>query len=69
MDERLIGKWVKITLTNDKEWIGQIEEWDEDALFISNGNAFGKPGHKGAECTNGEIKDIAETDLREFQVS
>lgn len=68
MQEELIGKWVEVTLVNDKKWIGVIEEWDEDALFITNGHSFGTPDHKGAECTNGEVKEVVETSAREFSV-
>ena len=69
MDESLIGKWVEITLVDGKKWVGRIEEWDEDAIFISNGIEFGAPGHKGAECTNDEAKEVRETTETEFQVS
>ena len=66
MNEKLIGKWAQITLSNGGTWIGRVEEWDEDAIFISNGHEFGHPEHKGAECTNGEVSAIVETDSREF---
>ena len=69
MDQSLIGKWVEVTLVNGKTWVGCIEEWDEEALFISNGIAFGAPNHKGAECTNEEVEEVSETDQREFAVS
>lgn len=68
MDQSVVGKWVIVTLVNEKEWVGRVEEWDEDALFISNGIDFGASGHKGAECTNDEVKNVIETDLREFSV-
>ena len=69
MDESVLGKWVEIELVNGKKWVGRLEEWDEDAVFISNGNAFGETGHKGAECTNDEVKTILETSKREFAVA
>ena len=62
----LIGTWVEIKLVNDTSWVGRLEEWDEDAIFISNGYEFGHPEHKGAECTNQEAKSVDPTDLREF---
>ncbi len=65
---KLIGSWVEVELINGKKWIGKVEEWDEEALFISNGNPFGHPNHKGAECTNQEAKTVKATDLREFAV-
>ncbi len=68
MQDDLTGKWVEVTLVNGKKWIGQLEEWDEEALFITNGNAFGTPNHKGAECTNDEVSKVLETELREFSV-
>lgn len=68
MYEEFIGQWVEISLTNGKKWIGRLEEADEDAIFISNGNEFGKPGHKGAECTLDEAKNVQTTDSREFFV-
>lgn len=69
MDNSVIGKWVEVELVNGKKWIGRLEEWDEEAVFISNGNGFGEPGHKGAECTNDEVTKILETDKREFSVA
>jgi hypothetical protein len=27
MNESLIGKWVEVTLVNDKKWVGYLEEW------------------------------------------
>lgn len=69
MDNSIIGKWVEVELVNGKKWIGKLEEWDEDAVFISNGNDFGKAGHKGAECTNDEVAKILETEKREFSVA
>lgn len=69
MNEALIGNWVEVTLVNGKKWIGYLEEWDEEALFITNGNAFGTPDHKGAECTNDEVSKVLETTSREFSVS
>lgn len=68
MDQSAVGKWVIVTLVNDKKWVGYLEEWDEDALFITNGTGFGEPGHKGAECTNDEVKSVIETGEREFSV-
>ena len=68
MQDDLTGKLVEVTLVNGKKWIGQLEEWDEEALFITNGNAFGTPNHKGAECTNDEVSKVLETELREFSV-
>ena len=68
MQADLIGKWVEIELKNEKKWIGRVEEWDEDAIFISNGFAFGQEGHKGAECTNDEAVSVVATDKREFEV-
>ncbi len=69
MNEELIGAWVEIELVNGKKWVGKLEEWDEDAIFISNGYEFGHAQHKGAECTNDEARKILPTDLREFSVS
>ncbi len=68
MNEDLIGTWVTIDLTSGKQWTGRIEEWDEDAIFISNGFEFGHKNHKGAECTNDEAAKILPTDVREFSV-
>ena len=69
MHNELIGKWVEVTLVNGTKWIGQLEEWDEEALFITNGNKFGTENHKGAECTNDEVSKVLETSEREFSVS
>lgn len=66
MNDKLIGQWAEISLNNGGTWVGRIEEWDEDAIFISNGYEFGHPKHKGAECTNGEVSKIMATDSREF---
>ena len=68
MYEEFVGKWVEIALVNGKKWTGRLEEADEDAIFISNGNDFGKPGHKGAECTLDEAESVNETASREFHV-
>lgn len=68
MNEELIGKWVEVELVNGKKWTGRLEEWDEDAVFISNGFEFGHPKHKGAECTNGEAASVTATDKKEFSV-
>lgn len=69
VNEELIGTWVEIELVNGSKWVGKLEEWDEDAIFISNGYEFGHAKHKGAECTNGEANKVLPTDLREFSVS
>ncbi|MGB0454806.1 MAG: hypothetical protein ACPGJV_13940 [Bacteriovoracaceae bacterium] len=69
MQNDLIGKWVEVTLINDKKWIGVLEEWDEEALFISNGNKFGAPDHKGAECASDEVSKVNETSEREFTIA
>jgi hypothetical protein len=69
MQTELIGKWVEVTLVDGKKWTGQIEEWDEEALFITNGHAFGTPEHKGAECANNEVKDVVESSSREFSIA
>jgi hypothetical protein len=69
IDQSIIGSWVEVTLVNGKKWIGQLEEWDEEAVFISNGHAFGTNEHKGAECTNDEVSKILETSQREFQIA
>ena len=69
MHEDLIGKWVEVTLVNGKKWVGQLEEWDEEALFITNGNDFGTPNHKGAECTNDEVSKVLETSERSFSLA
>ena len=69
MQTDLVGKWVEVTLVNGTTWIGVVEEWDEEALFVTNGNAFGTPNHKGAECTNEEVKSVKETTTREFSIS
>ena len=68
MNENFIGNWVEIILVNGSRWIGKLEEWDEDALTISNGNKFGQENHKGAECTNEEAAKVSLTDLRELYV-
>lgn len=68
MNEDLIGSWVTIELSNGKTWVGKIEEWDEDAIFISNGFEFGHKNHKGAECTNDEASKVTATELRDFSV-
>lgn len=68
INEALIGQWVEIELVNNKTWVGRIEEWDEDAIFISNGTDFGLPGHKGAECTNEEASSVVPTKKREFTI-
>lgn len=69
MDRTIVGKWVEIELVNGKKWTGYLEEWDEDAVYISNGEKFGEAGHKGAECTNDEVKNIYESADREFSVA
>tara|TARA_Y100000031_G_C8025042_1_gene294446 strand:- start:80 stop:289 length:210 start_codon:yes stop_codon:yes gene_type:complete len=69
MDQNLVGKWVEVTLVNEKVWIGILQEWDEEALFISNGEKFGTEDFKGSECTNDEVKTVVPTDQREFAVS
>lgn len=69
MNDALVGKWVEVILVNDKVWTGILEEWDEEALFISNGEKFGTPNFKGSECSSGEVKSVTETEAREFAVS
>jgi hypothetical protein len=69
MNESLIGKWVEVTLVNDQKWTGYLEEWDEDALFITNGISFGEEGFKGSECASAEVKDVIETDKKEFSIT
>ena len=69
MNDDLIGKWVEVELVNGKKWTGILQEWDEEAVFISNEHEFGHENHKGAECTNDEVKVIVETDRREFDLS
>ena len=69
MDESVLGKWVEVVLVNGKKWTGKLEEWDEEAVFISNGFEFGHDNHKGAECTNDEVSKILETERREFSVA
>ena len=69
MNDTLLGKWVEVTLVNDKKWTGILQEWDEEALFISEGIKFGQDDHKGAECTNEEVSKVIETSKREFEVS
>ena len=69
MDQSVLGKWVEVELVNGKKWIGKLEEWDEEAVFISNGFEFGHENHKGAECTNDEVTKILETSAREFSVA
>lgn len=68
MDQTIVGQWVEVELVNGKIWVGRVEEYDEEALFISNGFEFGHAQHKGAECANNEVKNIALTDKREFAV-
>lgn len=67
-DQSVVGKWVEVELVDGKKWIGRLEEWDEEAVFISNGHEFGHPSHKGAECANDEVSKILETSKREFEV-
>ena len=69
MDQNLIGKWVEVTLVNEKVWTGILQEWDEEALFISNGEKFGTDDFMGSECTNDEVKTVVLTDKREFAVA
>jgi len=69
MDETKIGKWVEVELTNGKKWTGKLEEWDEEAVFISNGFKFGHTNHKGAECASSEVKELVESTTEEFAVS
>lgn len=69
MDQSVLGKWVEVELVNGKKWTGKLEEWDEEAVFISNGFEFGHDNHKGAECTNDEVTKILETEKREFSVA
>ena len=69
VQDDLIGKWVEIELTNNKKWVGRLEEWDEDAIFISNSFEFTNENHKGAECTNDKAVKVLPTDLREFSVN
>lgn len=68
MEESYIGKWVEVELVNGKKWIGKLEEWDEEAVFISNGTGFGEDGHKGAECASNEVANVDITDKRSFEV-
>lgn len=68
MDDKLIGTWVEVDVVGGKKWIGKLEEWDEEALFVSNGFEFGHKNHKGAECTNGEVVKVTATELREFSL-
>jgi hypothetical protein len=67
--EELIGTWVEVELVNGNKWVGRLEEWDEEAIFISNGSEFGHPDHKGAECAADEAANVTSTDQREFSVS
>lgn len=69
VDESKLGKWVEVELLNGKKWTGRLEEWDEDAVFISNGFEFGHKSHKGAECANNEVRSLTETSTNEFSVS
>ena len=69
MNHKLVGTWVQIELINGKKWIGKLEEWDDEAIFISNGHEFGHKHHKGAECTAEEASKVEATHLREFLVS
>ena len=69
MKEELLGNWVEVELVNAKKWIGILQEWDEEAVFISNGYPFGHTDHKGAECTNEEVKAIVATSKNEFSVA
>ena len=68
MYENFLGKWVELTLVNGKKWTGKLEEVDEDAIFITNGNDFGTKDHKGAECTLEEADSISEIDTQVFHV-
>lgn len=68
MNENLIGKWVEVTLVNDKKWTGYLEEWDEEALFITNGIKFGEKDFKGSECASQEVKNVVETSTQEFSI-
>ena len=69
MHKKLVGKWVEVTLINGKVWVGILEEWDDEALFISNGHKFGTSKHKGAECTNNEVSKVVEATTNKFLVS
>ncbi len=69
IQENLIGKWVEVTLVNNKKWTGYLEEWDEEALFITNGVKFGEEGFKGSECTNDEVKLVVTSETEEFSIS
>lgn len=69
MHDDLIGKWVEVTLVNNKKWTGYLEEWDEEALFITNGIKFGEKNFKGSECTNEEVATVVETSTREFSIA
>ena len=68
VNEKLIGTWVEVEIAGGKKWVGRVEEWDEEALFISNGFEFGHKNHKGAECTNEEAIKVTSTELREFSL-
>lgn len=69
MDQSKIGKWVKVELVNGTVWNGRLEEWDEDAVFISNGFEFGHSNHKGAECANSEVKELLVSDIEDFTIA
>ncbi|MAZ48694.1 MAG: hypothetical protein CME65_09020 [Halobacteriovoraceae bacterium] len=69
MDQNLVGKWVEVTLVNEKTWIGILQEWDEEALFISNGEKFGTEDFKGSECASEEVKHVVVTEKRAFEIA
>ncbi|MCO4793682.1 MAG: hypothetical protein KC493_08225 [Bacteriovoracaceae bacterium] len=68
MDKSAVGKWVEIELVNGKIWVGFLEEWDEDAVFITNGIKFGETDFKGAECAPEEVTKVEETEKRDFVI-
>ena len=68
MNKAKVGDWVEIELEGDRIWIGQVVEWDEDALFISNGIKEGAQGFKAAECANNEALKVEVTSKRIFLV-
>jgi hypothetical protein len=69
MNKPKIGDWVEITIAEERTWVGQIVEWDEDAIMIGNGIKEGQEGFKAAECTNVEATAVILTDKREFSVN
>lgn len=69
MSKPKVGQWVEIELVNGKTWVGKLEEWDDEAIFITSGSKEGEENYKAAECTVAEAKAVNLTEKREFEVA